>query len=153
MRGFNKFILISFFLLLSGEAYAACTVATTGVNFGNYDVFVLTPLNSTGSITVTCDVNPPTDVTISIGPSQNSGVMNPRQMKRTTGPDLLNYNFFTDAGRTSVWGDGSGGTTTVFLKNVPRNRPRSATVYGSIPPNQNVFAGSYSDLLTVTITP
>lgn len=150
---FANFIIFSLFLLLTGEVYAACTVTATGVNFGNYDVFVATALNSTGSITVTCDLVPPVDVTISIGPSPNSGVLNPRQMKLLAGSDLLNYNLFTDAARTQIWGDGTGGTTTIFLKNVPKNRPKTVTVYGSISPNQNVSIGSYSDLLTVTITP
>ena len=151
MKKFIKFIIGVLFFLIVGDAYAACTVAATGVNFGSYDVFVITPLSSTGSITVTCDLVPPADVTMSIGTSPNSGVMNPRQMKQLTGTDLLNYNLFTDATRTSIWGDGTGGTTTVFLKNVKKNKPVTVTVYGSIPAGQNVSVGSYSDILTVTI--
>jgi spore coat protein U-like protein len=140
-------------LFLAGEAGAACSVSATGVNFGAYDVFVTTPLDSTGTVTVTCDQAPPPDVVIAIGPSGTSGAFIPRQMRTAASPDRLNYNLFTNAGRSTVWGDGAAGTSTVFLKNVTKNRPVVATIYGRIPAGQDVSVGSYSDFLTVTITP
>jgi spore coat protein U-like protein len=140
-------------LLLAGEAGAACSVSATGVNFGAYDVFVASPSDSTGTVTVTCDQAPPVDVVIAIGPSGTSGGFNPRQMRSASSPDRLNYNLFVNAGRSTVWGDGAAGTSTVFLKNVVKNRPVLTTIYGRIPPGQDVSVGSYSDSLTVTITP
>jgi spore coat protein U-like protein len=53
----------------------------------------------------------------------------------------------------TVWGDGSAGTSTVLLRKVNRNRPVTTTIYGRIPPGQNVSVGTYSDAVTVTITP
>jgi spore coat protein U-like protein len=141
------------FLLLAGGAEAACSVSATGVNFGAYDVFVATPYDSTGTVTVTCDQAPPVDVTITIGPSGTSGGFIPRQMRSSSSPDRLNYNLFVNAGRSTVWGDGAAGTSTVFLKNVKKNRPTVTTIYGRIPPGQDVSVGSYFDSLTVTITP
>jgi len=140
-------------LLLAGEAGAACTVSATGVNFGPYDVFVTIPLDSTGTVTVACDQSPPVDVTIAIGPSGTSGGFIPRQMRSASSPDRLNYNLFVNAGRSTVWGDGAAGTSTVFLKNVVKNRPVLTTIYGRIPPRQDVSVGTYTDSLTVTITP
>jgi len=140
-------------LLLAGEAGAACSVSATGVNFGAYDVFVATPYDSTGTVTVSCDQAPPVDVTIAIGPSGTSGGFNPRQMRSASSPDRLNYNLFVNAGRSTVWGDGAAGTSTVLLKNVKKNRPEVVTIFGRIPPGQDVSVGSYSDSLTVTITP
>lgn len=137
-------------LLITTDTNAACTISITGILFGNYDTFVATPLDTTGTITVNCDTVPPVDVIISISASSNSGIFNPRQMKHSARPDLLNYNLYTKQNRTTVWGDGSGGTSTVEVKGT---RNRKLTVYGSIPPRQNVPAGSYSDLLTVTISP
>jgi spore coat protein U-like protein len=140
-------------LSLAGVAGAACTVSATGVNFGSYDVFVATPIDSTGTVTVTCDQAPPPDVVIAIGPSGTSGAFIPRQMRCASSSDRLNYNLFTNAGRSSVWGDGAAGTSTVLLKNVTKNRPVVTTIYGRIPPGQDVSVGTYSDSLTVTITP
>jgi len=140
-------------LFLVGRAQAACTVSATGINFGVYDTFAVTPLDSTGSITVSCDRNPPTDVTVAIGPSGTSGGFTPRMMGQASRPGRLNYNLFTNASRNVIWGDGTGGTATVFLRKINRNHPETATIYGRIPPLQSVASGSYSDRLTVTITP
>ena len=140
-------------LILGNAAHAACGVTTTGINFGAYDVFAAVPRDSAGTVTVACDRNPPTDITISIGPSPTSGGFNPRRMRHVTLPDRLDYNLFTSPSMGTVWGDGSAGTTTVPLRKVNRNRPVTTTIYGRIPPGQNVSVGEYSDSVTVTITP
>jgi spore coat protein U-like protein len=140
------------------NANAACTVSTTPVNFGSYDVLSSASLDSTGSVTVDCSVgvsppNPPVDVLITIGQSANSGSFNPRKMKNATGRDLLNYNLYSDTTMVSIWGDGTGGTSTVILSKVNKNAPPVVTtVFGRIPGGQDVSAGPYSDVLTVTIT-
>jgi spore coat protein U-like protein len=128
-------------------------VTTTGVSFGGYDVFVTVPQDSTGTVTVSCDQNPPTDVTVAIGPSASSGGFRPRSMRNASTSDRLNYNLFTNASMSVVWGDGTSGTSTVLLFKVNKNRPQTATIYGRIPPGQNVSVGTYADTLTVTITP
>ena len=143
-------------LFVANEAYGACTVTATGVAFGNYDTFATAALDTTGTITISCDTVPPIDVIISISASSNSGIFNPRQMKHSAGPDLLTYNLYTKQNRTTVWGDGTGGTSTVVVKGKKLKKgkkPKKVNVFGSIPPRQNVPAGSYSDILTVTITP
>jgi len=148
-----KYLAVLLCLFFAGKAGAACSVSATGVNFGAYDVFVATPYDSTGTVTVTCDQAPPVDVTIAIGPSGTSGGFIPRQMRSASSSDRLSYNLFVNAGRSTVWGDGAAGTSTALLKNVKKNRPEVATIYGRIPPGQDVSVGSYSDSLTVTITP
>jgi len=149
----RKGLVVVLSLILGNSAHAACRVTTTGMNFGAYDVFAAVPRDTTGTVTVACDRNPPTDVTVSIGPSPASGGFNPRQMRRASGTDRMNYNLFTSASMTTVWGDGSAGTSTVLLRKVNKNRPATATIYGRIPPGQNVSVGAYSDAVTVTITP
>ncbi len=147
-------VLAGLLCLIPGPvAHAACGVTTTGVNFGIYDVFAAAPRDTAGTVTVACDRNPPTDVTISIGPSPTSGGFQPRQMRHTSQADRMRYNLFTTASMTTVWGDGSAGTSTVLLRKVNRNRPVTTTIYGRIPPRQNVSVGAYSDSVTVTITP
>jgi len=151
------FLAIVLFLFVP-DARAACSVSTTPVNFGSYDMFSPAPSDSAGSVTIDCSIpppppNPPVDVRIAIGQSPNSGNFIPRSMKNLARPDLLNYNLYTNSSRTSVWGDGTGGTSVITLNNVNRNAPpRVMTVYGRIPTGQDVSAGSYSDTLVVTIT-
>ncbi len=116
------------------------------------------PVASNGSVTVDCSVgaappNPPVNVLITISQSPNSRSFSPRKMKNGAGPDLLNYNLYTNSSMTSIWGDGTGGTSTVTLRNINKNNPPIiTTVYGGIPAGQNVAKGSYTDTLTVTIT-
>lgn len=138
--------------LAAGRADAVCNVAATGIDFGSYDVFSPTPRDSTGSITVSCDEIPPANVVIAIGPG-GAGTFLPRWMRHASLPDALGYNVFTSPSMAVVWGDGTGATATVTMGRVPPNRPpKPVTIYGRIPPAQNVAAGTYSDTLVVTIT-
>ncbi len=155
MKRLNKYVVPFLFLFLYALPVDACNVSTTGLNFANYDAFSPLPFNTTGTVTVVCAITPPPDVTISIGPSSNSGGFIPRQMKHISLPDLLSYNLYIDSAGTIVWGDGTGGTQTVFLKKVKQSKkkekPIVTTIYGIVPPLQNVSIGAYRDVLTVTI--
>jgi spore coat protein U-like protein len=137
-----------------------CSVAATGVNFGAYDLSLLTPNDSTGNVTVTCTYLPPggangVDIlaTLSTGVS---GSFSPRQM--ASGPARLNYNLYRDIARSSIWGTGVSGTSvaTASLTVGPGvgNGTRTAEfpVYGRIPARQTVETGSYSDTIVVTVT-
>jgi spore coat protein U-like protein len=118
---------------------AQCSLSTQGVNFGSYDVFSNTSLDSTGNIAVTCDV----DAAYSISLSPGGGTYASRSM--VNGPHLLNYNLYTDATRAAIWGDGTGGTGIVSGSGTTANH----TVYGRISARQNAYTGSYSDSITV----
>lgn len=136
-------------LLFAGNVFALCTVTTTPVNFGSYNPILATATDSTGTIDVFCDVRSMGVIT-SIGVSPNSLGFNPRQM--AFGLELLNYNVYTNKQRTIIWGDGTGGTVTES-NNVPAGKTKSMTVYGRIPPGEDVpVGGPYIDTLTVTIT-
>jgi spore coat protein U-like protein len=153
-----KILLILLFIsmgVLKGEdALSQCTMNSTPINFGNYDVFSATPLDAVGTITINCDRHVRTaTVTLSQG---LYGTFNPRRMTRSGGTDLLDYNVFTDVTRTVIFGDGTGGISPVLVNRPgPANRPWSANInmYGRIPPSQNVSVGTYSDSLTATVTP
>ena len=146
-----KALLALCLILAAGPSYALCTAGTTSVNFGAYDVFQTAQTNSTGSITITCDKTT-NNVVVNIGTSSYSGVFSPRQMEKAGASELLNYKLFTDPARLNVWGDGTLGTSN-FTGQVRKNFPAILIVYGSIPAGQDVSAGLYSDVLTVTVLP
>ncbi|HAS54936.1 MAG: hypothetical protein A2X56_06495 [Nitrospirae bacterium GWC2_57_13] len=153
MKRFVMLIALLTALAWAGAASAAspgtiCSVSTTSIVFGVYDVFAPAPLASTGSATITCDKN--AAVTISMSASAVSGMFVPRQMKLTTGADLMAYNIYTDATYAVVLGDGTAGTQTMSAS-AKKNTPLSVTIFGNIPPLQNLSAGTYADTLTVTI--
>ena len=144
-------VIFLFSLWCSRQAEADCSVASTNMHFGAYDVFSNVSKDSTGTISVDCDEAPPPIVVIRIGPSFNSGGFKPRQMRHTTRPDRLNYNLFTDSSMSVIWGDGTQGTATVSNK-VTKNKLWVKTVYGRIPAGQDVSVGTYSETVSVTIT-
>lgn len=121
----------------------ACTVVTTGVAFGNYSVFTVGHLDSTGTATVNCA----SPYTLSLSASPNNGGFAPRRLNSLD--DSLNYYIYSDATRTSIWGDGSGGTSTVA--GAGSGTPVDHTLYGRIPAGQNARVGSYSDTLVLTL--
>lgn len=147
-------VLTIFFLYFKADiAIASCSVSATPIGFGSYDVFLDIPSDTAGTVTVNCMSNV-VRARLTAGPSQTSGTFIPRQMKRSDGTDLLNYNVFTDALRSIVFGDGTGGTTGIDLRR-PTGKPspwsQYINIFGRIPPGQDVPVGSYSDSLTITI--
>ena len=122
----------------------ACTIGATGVAFGSYDPRSATAKDSTGTVTLNCPSNRSGVVSMSTGGSASY-----TQRKMASGANTLNYNLYTNSTRTAVWGDGTGGSTTV---SVAKGYAGTLTIYGRIPASQNVRAGTYSDTITVTVT-
>ncbi len=136
-------------LALPGIA-AACNVIGPNLSFGPYNPLSAFGATTSGTISVDCNLSPPPTVRVQIGRSAISGGFQPRRMRHTTGTDTLAYNLYTDAGGTSIWGDGTAGTTTLSDK-VQKNKPWLPTVYGIMPPGQDVSVGSYTDTITISI--
>lgn len=134
-------------------AFGQCSIRTTPVTFGNYDVFSQAPSDTTGTLTIACSADV-VKATVTLSASSASGTFNPRRMKREGGKDFLDYNLYSDPARTTILGDGSGGTTLIRLKRptgVPQPWSETIVVYGRIPGRQDVPAGTYIDTLTATI--
>ena len=132
------------FALAWAEAAPACTISTTGVAFGTYDPTAATADDGVGSVTLDCAKNQRNAV-VAIGTGGGGSYSNRRMTGTATN---LPYNLYTNSGRTIVWGNGSSGTSTVTVQ----GGITALTVYGRIPPQQNVRAGSYSDSVVVTVT-
>ena len=132
----------------AATAEAACTISTTAVNFGTYNVFSASPDNATGQVTYRCTAPRPPLVTIQLDKG-GAPTFNPRQMRM--GSEILNYNLYRDAARTTIWGDGTGGSQTYTRSNPPVNQNINVNVFGRIPAGQDVSAGSYSATVTATI--
>jgi spore coat protein U-like protein len=131
----------------AGRAEAACTVSTTSANFGTYDVFSPSANASTATITYRCGAADH-DILITLSKGSSS-TFTPRTL--TNGTEVLQYNLYRDAAFSSIWGDGTSGTTTYTIKNPPKSQDVVLTVYGRIPAQQDVAVGSYADALIVTI--
>jgi spore coat protein U-like protein len=128
----------------NGQIGLSCTISTTGVAFGAYNVFSAAPTDSTGTITYQCSVGAGIRIDLNRGASVS---FNPRIL--SSGANTFNYNLFLDSAHTTIWGDGSGGTS-FFTDNVLL-LPKNVTVYGRIPAQQDAAVGSYTDSVTATI--
>lgn len=120
---------------------ASCIVDPQSVAFGSYDPLDAAPLDSVGTIRVSCD----SSASFSVALRGGGGSIDDRRM--TSGADALHYNLYSNAARTALWGDGNGaGDVSATGATVDLD------VYGRIPARQNVPAGTYVDSVTVTVT-
>lgn len=80
-----------------------------------------------------------------------------RQMSATGLPaEKLAYQLYTNAARTIVWGDGSGGSSLATGTGGGFFAPRTFTVYGRVPDSGANPAAAprpdYRDVVTITVT-
>jgi spore coat protein U-like protein len=144
----------------AGAAWAACStpgaclcsVSLTSIAFGSYNPYSPSPTDTVGTLSVFCSSPDPSGSTMSIALSPGgSGNANARMMQSGTHP--LYYNLYSNAARTAIWGDDSGGGESVAT-NFPASS-RSAvklSIYGRIPAQQNAWVGVYHDVVTVTVS-
>jgi spore coat protein U-like protein len=133
--------------MAASAAQASCSASTSGVGFGTYDWQSAVSDDSAGSVSINCTGEGfllfPT-VSLSTG---SSGSFASRRM--TNGASNLQYNLYTDSARTSVWGNGSAGSSTVSVPVFFGSGSR--TIYGRMPIGQQVPSGTYSDTIVVTV--
>jgi spore coat protein U-like protein len=134
---------------VSANVRRNCTISATAVAFGAYDPVVANatqPLDSTGSLTVTCTRGTPANIGLDRGQSAQG------QTRRMTGAasDFLTYGLFTDSNRAQDWGDSGA---AVFDAGVaPSLAPRTFQIYGRVPPGQDVTAAAFNDVVLATIS-
>ena len=88
------------------------------------------------------------NITISLSKGLSS-TYSPRLMSK--GAEVLAYNLFTNAARTTIWGDGTSGTAVYSRANPPNNSNVNVTIYARVPAGQDVSAGSFGDTISATI--
>ncbi len=132
---------------LAGSACSGSPVRA--VLFGTYSVYTVTDTPGAGSFGVTnCN---PNNVAYTAAATAGFGQYSARTM--LSGSNALQYNLYKDSAHTIIWGDGSNGTAIIAGTGSNNgNVGTSSTIYGNIPAQQDVPAGSYVDTITITIT-
>jgi len=136
---------------MTGPARAdiRCSVVSVSpVSFPTYDIFRVPPTDAQGAVTYSCSGVGQRTVTIDLS-AGGAGRFDPRLL-RAAG-DALAYNLFLDAGRGTIWGDGTGGTSRYGPFQPPNNSPVVVPIFGRIPAGQNVTPGSYADSVLLTL--
>lgn len=159
MKRIALLLLLAAAMPLSATA-ASCSVAASPLVFPDYASPGGSQADTSGTITVTCTPDLillvcKTSYTLSLS-SGNAGDYTPRQL--AYGGHRLDYNLYTNGARTTIWGNGSGGSSTVsdaisssILGLICLSGSKGHTVHARIPGSQNAVAGSYSDTITVTV--
>jgi spore coat protein U-like protein len=128
------------------DAAVSCTVSTTPLAFGSYDPILAnraTPLDSLATVSYDCTGGTPA-LMMTLSAGAGSG-FNPRLL--FSGGNTLTYNLFLDAGRNTVWGDGTSGTS--FFSGTKKKD--DVRVFGRVFAGQDPAVGSYSNSIVITI--
>jgi spore coat protein U-like protein len=136
-------------LAVSATVTDNCTVTTSPVAFGNVDATSGAATDATGGIAVTCTNGTTWSAAADAGAGSGATLAS---RKMTNGANLLNYALYTDSARTTLWGDGAGGTTET-IDGTGTGAAQAVTVYARVPGSQSSApSGSYSDTVVVTVT-
>lgn len=124
-----------------------CTVEADDLAFGTQaqlDVDV----DSSNQIRTSCSTGLAYSVALGTG---GGGAFNARRMVHENFPaEIVGYQLYTDALRTQIWGDGTGGTVTAGATG--SGSPQASTVHGRVPPQATPRPGAYDDTVIVTVS-
>jgi spore coat protein U-like protein len=141
------------FAAIAASAAPICTVSTVPVAFGAYSPLDGIARDSVGSVAVSCGDAPSSTISYSIALSPGAGTYASRTL--VSGAHSLRYNLYLDPARTLVWGDGTGGSSTIGDSYAVVVSPtiRTYPAYGRIPGGQtHAHVGSYGDSIIVTVS-
>ena len=127
-----------------------CLVEATDLTFADY----IGTAEVDASSTVSAKCTKGTSFAFSLNAGTTGGATIAQRLLDGPGAETLQYNLYTDAARSTLWGDG---TTGVVVSDVGTGMANwiPATVFGRIPnnaTNQAAAPGAYADVITVTVT-
>jgi spore coat protein U-like protein len=135
-------------LSVDATVTANCTISTSPLSFGNVNTISGSNVDGTGGISVVCTSGTAWAAEAGVGTGSGASFASRRMVN---GANVLSYNLYTDSGRSTVWGDGSGGTATIA--SIGSGVAQGITIYGRVNSGQtDVPAGAYTDTISVTVT-
>ena len=129
---------------------AQCSVTAVNLTFPAVD-----PLNSqtdgATTVTVKCTKNSPYTVGLNAGTTTGSTIA---QRLMANGSDTMDYNLYTDAGRSTIWGNSASAPTWVSGTGAGMGTAQVLNVYGRVAGGQtNLAVGTFTEpTITVTVT-
>jgi spore coat protein U-like protein len=136
---------------VTATVLSTCSATAATLAFPNYTPGAGAQIGNT-TISVKCTKNTPFTVALNAGSTTGDAFA---QRLMASGVNTLQYNLYTTAALNTVFGDGIAGTSTVGGTGLGVATANSVQVFGQVPDsatNQAAIAGSYSDLITVTVS-
>jgi len=139
-------------LLVSVAVEPTCTISANPLSFPTYHPG-LGSVTANTTLSVRCSRGAPFTLAMDAG----SGGGNLAQRLMTSGTSTLQYNLYTNAARTEVWGDGSISSAVVagIGKGLAGSEAITETVFGQLPDspaNQQLAPGLYTDTVRITVS-
>nr|WP_217283650.1 spore coat U domain-containing protein [Aquabacterium terrae] len=126
---------------------ASCVIGSAStLNFGGSQGVITTNVDQTSTVQVQCTDTTPYNIGFNAGTGSGATVA---VRKMTNAGNTINYSLYSDAGRTTVWGNTVGTDTVAATGN---GASQSYTVYGRVPAQTTPAPATYSDTITVTVT-
>ncbi|HKJ62801.1 MAG TPA: spore coat U domain-containing protein, partial [Hyphomicrobiales bacterium] len=113
------------------------------VDFGTQGVLDAN-VDADGELEVTCTSG--TAYTVSL--ARQAGTLPLGSWEMTNGSETVTYGLYADAARADLWGD----LPSDHVSGTGTSAVQTLDVYGRIPPQTTPSAGSYSDIVVVTVT-
>lgn len=128
---------------------SACIVSGTTLDFGGAISPVgAAPVDATSTLTVQCTANTPYTVSLDAG-TNAGGAANFAARAMRSGSRLVSYQLYLNAGRTTVWGNGTGSSVH---SGSGTGGTQTLTVYGRLPSLTGAVPGTYTDTVTIIVT-
>jgi spore coat protein U-like protein len=127
---------------------AQCVInSTTLMNFNSGTIGVLNANNdTTGTLKVVCTNTTPFDIGLDGGTSSGGSVA---QRLLINSGNTINYNLYTSNAFSTIWGNT---VHTDTVASTGTGTEQTFTIYGRVPSQATPAPGTYTDLVTVTIT-
>ena len=119
---------------------------TTDLDFGSIPGLITSNTDQTSTIGMTCTGRTAWNVGLNNGQNASGSV---RRMRLGATGNYVAYELYSNPGRTIRWGNM---INTDTVPGTGTGLAQSLTVYGRVPAPQTVPSGSYSDVITVTVT-
>lgn len=135
---------------VTASVNASCSVSSANLAFGAVNP-LSTQTDGSTTVTVNCTKNSPYTVGLDAGTVTGTTIAT---RKMANGADILNYNLYTDAARSTIWGNSATAPTWVSGTGAGMQTAQVLTVYGRVASGQsNLAVGTYTEpTITVTVT-
>jgi spore coat protein U-like protein len=125
---------------------ASCVInSATALNFGS-QAGLTANIDQTSTIQVQCSNTTPYNIGLDAGTATGATVTT---RKMTNGAATVSYALYSNAGRTTNWGNTVGTDTVSATGN---GAAQSYTVYGRVPAQTTPVPNTYADTITTTVT-
>lgn len=127
---------------------ASCTISASTIDFGTLTSLTSTQ-NSSGSLGVNCSSSSPYTIAMSAGTIAGNTIAARKMGLNGAGAGVVSYQLYRDGYGTTLWGDGTTGSTYV---GTGAGSLQSIPVYAQMPIQTTPPVGIYKDTVTATIT-